>query len=106
MESARVDAADRRALRRSRHVEQGVARRNRAHEAIDFEKLCPIDEASVRELREALAGDASARRAAFRSLPRDQRIRVLGDGERGSTASVSKACFRSTSRLLKDSQNW
>lgn len=59
-----------------------AAPQNRASEAIDFEALRAAIDASVREMRAALAGDADARRGAFRALLGDRRMSVFADPER------------------------
>jgi len=50
--------------------------------SINVESLRPTIEARVIEMREAFAGAPDAKRAAFRALLGERRLRVFADGER------------------------
>ncbi len=51
--------------------------------SIDVESLRPTIEARVVEMRDAFAGAPDAKRAAFRALLGERKMRVLADVERG-----------------------
>jgi hypothetical protein len=59
-----------------------LATQNRSGPAIDIEALRSVIEASVLEMRAAFAGDSDSRRAAFRALLGESRMRVFADPDR------------------------